>query len=141
MLDVDHFKSFNDTYGHDVGDSVLQSISQCLKTNLRVCDVVCRYGGEEFVIIFPNMTLETATGIAEQLRQAIAQLNLYYENQLIGQVTASFGVASYPEQGGSYLSLLKASDQALYRAKAGGRNQVVLANGPITPEIPKPDVG
>ena len=140
MLDVDHFKNFNDTYGHDAGDHVLQSISQCLKKHLRVCDIVCRYGGEELVVILPGRDLETARTIAERLRHEIVQLSLYYENQLLGQVSASFGVANFPEDGDSPLTLFQAADRALYQAKARGRNQVVLANPGFPPEAVKPDV-
>jgi diguanylate cyclase (GGDEF)-like protein/PAS domain S-box-containing protein len=125
MLDIDHFKVFNDTYGHDAGDYVLQSVSHYLKASLRLCDIVCRYGGEELVIILPDTSLEAAQEIAEGLRQAIAALSLSYEQQLLGQVTASFGVASCPKQEPSRLALVKAADGALYRAKHQGRNQVV----------------
>ncbi|TAN98812.1 MAG: PAS domain S-box protein [Phormidium sp. SL48-SHIP] len=127
MLDIDHFKTFNDTYGHNAGDYVLQSISYHLKASLRLCDIVCRYGGEELVIILPDTSLEAAQEIAEGLRQGIAALSLSYEEQLLGQVTASFGVASCPNQGASRLALVKASDGALYRAKRQGRNQVICA--------------
>lgn len=140
MLDVDHFKNFNDTYGHDAGDHVLQSISQCLKNHLRVCDIVCRYGGEELAVILPGYDLETARAIAERLRQEIVQLSLYYENQLLGPVSASFGLANFPEAGDSHLTLFQAADRALYRAKTRGRNQVVLANPGFPPEGVKPDV-
>jgi diguanylate cyclase (GGDEF)-like protein/PAS domain S-box-containing protein len=128
MLDIDHFKVFNDTYGHDAGDYVLQSVSHYLKASLRLCDIVCRYGGEELVIILPDTSLEAAQEIAEGLRQGIASLSLSYEEQLFGQVTASFGVATCSKQEPSRLALVKAADGALYRAKALGRNQVVSAD-------------
>ena len=130
MLDIDHFKTFNDTYGHDAGDYVLKSISHNLKASLRLCDIICRYGGEELVIILPDTSLEAATQIAETLRQAIAALNLSYDQQLLGQMTASFGVATCPPQETSRLALFKAADGALYEAKRHGRNQVISADDP-----------
>lgn len=130
ILDIDHFKTFNDTYGHDAGDYVLKSISHNLKASLRLCDIICRYGGEELVIILPDTSLEAASQIAETLRQAIAALSLSYEQQLLGQMTASFGVATCPPQETSRLALFKAADGALYEAKRHGRNQVISADAP-----------
>ena len=127
MLDVDHFKSFNDTYGHDAGDVVLKAIAQALKDNIRAADTACRYGGEEMTLIFSENSLREAIPLAEHLRHIISQLNITYGNQRLSGLTASFGVAVFPEHGTIGAALLQAADGALYRAKAAGRNQVIAA--------------
>ena len=127
MLDVDHFKSFNDTYGHDAGDWVLKAIAQALKDNIRAADTACRYGGEEMTLIFSENSLEEALTLAEHLRHIISQLNISYGNQRLNGLTASFGVAMFPEHGTIGAALIQAADGALYRAKAAGRNQVIAA--------------
>ncbi len=127
MLDVDHFKSFNDTYGHDAGDWVLKAIAQALKDNIRAADTACRYGGEEMTLIFSENSLEEALTLAEHLRHIISQLNVTYGNQRLNGLTASFGVAVFPEHGTIGAALIQAADGALYRAKAAGRNQVIAA--------------
>ena len=127
MLDVDHFKSFNDTYGHDAGDCVLKAIAQALKDNIRAADTACRYGGEEMTLIFSENSLGEALTLAEHLRHIISQLNVTYGNQRLNGLTASFGVAVFPEHGTIGAALIQAADGALYRAKAAGRNQVIAA--------------
>jgi diguanylate cyclase (GGDEF)-like protein/PAS domain S-box-containing protein len=127
MIDVDHFKRFNDTYGHEVGDYVLQVIGGILKENIRGADIPCRYGGEEMNVILPESSLEETATRAEQIRQAIAKLTLSYNRQLLGNLTISLGVASFPMHGVTGTALIQAADAALYRAKAAGRNQVIVA--------------
>ncbi|MCC5896495.1 MAG: diguanylate cyclase [Phormidium sp. BM_Day4_Bin.17] len=126
MLDIDHFKQFNDTYGHDAGDFVLQQVGQLLSRNVRGSDIACRYGGEEMTLLLPESSFEATTRRAEQICQSIRDLRLTYQGQPLLPVTASLGVASFPEQGLTRGALLRAADKALYRAKAGGRNQVVV---------------
>ena len=119
MLDIDKFKSVNDTYGHQVGDTLLQEIASVLKTNIRLEDVLGRWGGEEFLILLPNMTCEGALLLAEKLRLAIET----YSFSTVGSRTSSFGVASYT-QSDDTKTIVGRADEALYRAKANGRNRV-----------------
>ena len=119
MLDIDKFKSVNDTYGHQVGDTLLQEIASVLKTNIRLEDVLGRWGGEEFLILLPNMTGEGARLLAEKLRLAIET----YSFSTVGSRTSSFGVASYAESDDTK-TIVGRADEALYRAKEGGRNRV-----------------
>lgn len=127
MLDIDHFKQFNDTYGHDAGDYVLQTVGNLLKKYVRGSDVACRYGGEEMILILPESSLEAASKRAEQIREAIAQVSLTHNAQLLGNVTASLGVASFPQHGPTGSVVIQSADAALYRAKNAGRNQVLTA--------------
>ncbi|MEB3309023.1 MAG: diguanylate cyclase [Snowella sp.] len=127
MLDIDHFKAFNDTLGHDAGDFVLKEIGLLLANMIRSSDTACRYGGEEMTLILPEADLEDTAKKAEELRTAIAQLRLNYNGQILQRLTASLGVACFPSQGTTGIAVLQAADAALYRAKAAGRNQVMLA--------------
>jgi diguanylate cyclase (GGDEF)-like protein/PAS domain S-box-containing protein len=127
MMDIDHFKRFNDTFGHDTGDFVLQQIGTLLKENVRNSDIACRYGGEEMTLMLSEATLAKTTARAEMLRAAISQLRPYYHEQNLGTITASFGVAAFPQHGNTVAALLKTADEALYRAKAAGRDQVFTA--------------
>lgn len=123
MFDIDHFKRFNDTHGHELGDRVLQMVAGCLRELVRPFDYPCRYGGEEFVAILPGMSADDAVGLAERLRIRIAQTEV---DGLI--VHVSLGVAGYPAiQVAVAEELIEAADAALYRAKDGGRNRVMLA--------------
>jgi len=123
MLDIDYFKRVNDTYGHQVGDEALRMLATTLLADIRAEDVACRYGGEEFLILLPNMPLETAIQRAEAWRKAIEELSIALGNFHI-TFTISLGVAAYPEHGKTPDDLTRCADQALYRAKNGGRNQV-----------------
>lgn len=123
MLDIDYFKRVNDTYGHQVGDEALRMLATTLLADVRTEDVACRYGGEEFLILLPNMPLETAIQRAEAWRQAIEELSVALGNFHI-TFTISLGVAAYPEHGKTPDDLTRCADQALYRAKHEGRNQV-----------------
>ena len=127
MIDIDHFKRFNDSYGHDAGDYVLQTVGSLLKSYVRGFDIACRYGGEEMILILPESSLEIASKRAEEIREAIAQITLSHNAQLLGSLTASFGVASFPQHGATSNAVMQAADAALYRAKAAGRNQVLIA--------------
>jgi diguanylate cyclase (GGDEF)-like protein/PAS domain S-box-containing protein len=127
MLDLDHFKRFNDTYGHDAGDAVLRETAFFLLRNVRAEDFVCRYGGEEFVVILPTAGLDGARARAERLRSRMRELNIMYQGKSLGTGTFSVGVAAFPEHGTSPKDLMAAADAALYEAKRGGRNQVALA--------------
>ncbi|NJL32558.1 MAG: diguanylate cyclase [Chloroflexaceae bacterium] len=132
LVDLDHFKRFNDTYRHDGGDAVLREFARLLQTSTRRKSVVCRLGGEEFVLIMPNVNQDEAVHHAEELRRATEQLEVEFEAWSIGGITASFGVAIFPQHGTSINSLIAAADQALYRAKAEGRNRVYAAQREAT---------
>lgn len=125
MGDLDHFKTVNDRHGHLAGDEVLRVFGTLLKYNARASDIICRYGGEEFLLVLPGMTAEGAIERAEQLRSAIAATPIS-DGALQITVTASFGVATYPSHGRTTGELIAAADSALYSAKADGRNRVSL---------------
>jgi diguanylate cyclase (GGDEF)-like protein len=127
MFDLDHFKRFNDTFGHDAGDTVLHEIGAFLFRNTRTDDIACRYGGEEFVLIFPNSSADAAEKRVEQLRSSIKNLNIVHRGQPLGPVTISVGIAAYPVNGSSPSQLIANADAALYQAKRGGRDKIVLA--------------
>ncbi|MGK7931858.1 MAG: diguanylate cyclase [Microcystaceae cyanobacterium] len=128
MLDVDHFKQYNDLYGHDAGDFVLKTVSHLLNIKVRHEDIACRYGGEEMTLILPNASLTDTQKRAEEIRVSLSQLVLNYQNQSLNQLTASLGVAAFPEHGDQCSTLLQSADTALYQAKATGRNRVIVAN-------------
>ncbi|WP_045760974.1 sensor domain-containing diguanylate cyclase [Xanthomonas albilineans] len=124
MLDVDHFKQFNDVHGHGGGDSLLAAVGQMLSSRLRGEDIACRYGGEEFTVILPETGPEEALVIAEHIRAAAPQLNANLDGKALPGVTLSIGLASYSRDGTVATTLLRKADAALYRAKRSGRNQV-----------------
>jgi len=125
MIDLDHFKKLNDSKGHDAGDEVLKAVSQVLKKGVRNSDVVCRFGGEEFVVLICGGEYNEFLNRTESLREAISGLCILHKGIHIDLVTASFGVASLPEHGDTADSILKAADTALYTAKSRGRNKIV----------------
>jgi diguanylate cyclase (GGDEF)-like protein/PAS domain S-box-containing protein len=127
MLDLDHFKQFNDTFGHDGGDAVLTEFSQLLLARTRKEDIVCRYGGEEFLIVLPGASLDDTHYRAESLLAAIRNIAVVSRGRELGHVSASMGVALYPDHGNTMGLLIRAADDALYQAKAQGRDRVVLA--------------
>ena len=132
MLDVDHFKRFNDEFGHQSGDDVLKLVVGQMRDAVRAEDYVCRYGGEEFAVILPEASSEVALERAESLRQLVASATRGREG---GSVTVSLGVAVFPEHGGIASELIARADTALYAAKRGGRDRVVLAaplDGPVS---------
>ena len=124
MLDLDHFKRFNDTYGHAAGDAVLKAVAEVFGSSIRMEDIACRYGGEEFTIILPDLTMEVALQRAESIRHAVAKLRVPIGREATAEVTVSIGVALYPIDGEAGDQLLHRADMALYRAKRMGRNQV-----------------
>lgn len=129
LLDVDKFKSINDTYGHSCGDYVLVEVAETLRTTARASDAVTRYGGEEFIVILPEQGLDKSIQAAERIRQAIADLRLVY-NQVAVPVTASFGVASTEQLGyDSVHEMVECADRSLYAAKQNGRNRVCAWDG------------
>ncbi len=127
ILDIDKFKKFNDTYGHLFGDIVLKSVAQTIKNNLRATDTVARFGGEEFVIILPRTNAVEAFEKIEELRLKVAN-NIVKDNVISASVTASFGISSFPDISGNQMELIRDADNALYKAKEGGRNCVRIAN-------------
>ena len=129
MLDVDHFKEFNDTHGHDAGDAVLCEVAQVLKRHTRGEDIVCRYGGEEFLLVLPSCTPEDTYAKAEAIREAIAQRRVFMHGNALPRITASLGIASSPLDGERMEDLISCADAALYQAKASGRNRII-ANSP-----------
>lgn len=127
MLDIDHFKRFNDTYGHSCGDVVLQQVAQVIQSNVRTQDMAARYGGEEFVVMLSDTEPALAFQIAERIRKSIEKMDVVYENQHLF-VTISIGVASYdPSRDSSPKMLVDRADAALYVSKQRGRNQVSSA--------------
>lgn len=129
IMDVDHFKTYNDLHGHDAGDLVLTEIANLTLSKLRKSDVACRYGGEELVLIMPGAQKNLTTKRAEDVRDAIARRAIEYRGQPLPTVTVSAGVAAYPGDGETVESLLKAADTALYRSKETGRNRVTVSPG------------
>lgn len=133
LIDIDHFKHFNDRYGHAAGDHVLTVVASTLARNLRPTDLVARFGGEEFVILFPDTDLEQAASAADRVRRAIAAEELVMpDGTALPPVTISMGVAQLAP-GQAVADFLKAADLAMYRAKQAGRNRVVTANEKTAP--------
>ena len=136
MFDLDHFKRVNDTYGHPAGDQVLRALTACFRQNTRGIDVVGRYGGEEFVLLLPETLLPEAVQIAERLRESIAALSVPVcpangDSSVVDvRITVSIGVAVVAPDIRKLSVLIELSDQAMYRAKASGRNCVVVWKGP-----------
>lgn len=130
ILDIDHFKKFNDTFGHDAGDLLLREVGELLMQRSRAGDIACRFGGEEFVMIYPEAASAIVTKLADDLRQAIHHMQVHHYGRALGQVSASFGLSFFPEHGDTTDALLRAADKALYAAKAAGRNCVQAAEPP-----------
>lgn len=128
MLDIDHFKRFNDTYGHDVGDALLHEMGSFLRECTRSQDIACRYGGEEFTLILPDASLQGTHRRAEQVCEDIRRMQVDHQGVSLGMITISLGVACFPEHGTTRESLIRAADRALLAAKAAGRNRVVVAD-------------
>ena len=127
MIDIDHFKRFNDRFGHDAGDFVLSSVAREMTKHIRLSDMACRYGGEELAVVLVDTDLEHAMERAEALRLAIRETNLTHRGQSLPAPTASFGVAVYPQHGTNIADFVKAADRALYAAKETGRDRVCRA--------------
>ncbi len=127
MLDIDHFKRFNDQHGHEVGDRVLREVGQVLKRVTRDSDVAARYGGEEFTIVMMDTTPELGLERAEQIRADVERMAIEALGKSVGEVTISIGLAQFPVHGATMEELFRAADKALYHAKHTGRNRVVAA--------------
>ncbi|MBA2391338.1 MAG: GGDEF domain-containing protein [Ktedonobacteraceae bacterium] len=132
FIDLDHFKSINDTYGHRAGDAVLQEIARRLRISLRLEDFVGRYGGEEFTVVLHDTGMEVAVQVAERLRMEVAALPCTWEAEETQEiveipVTTSIGISIYHEHGETREALIEAADKAMYRAKHSGRNRACLA--------------
>jgi diguanylate cyclase (GGDEF)-like protein len=126
VIDIDHFKEYNDTYGHLAGDEVLSRLATVFKESVRSCDYVARYGGEEFILVLPEIGPEDGVKAAERIRKKVAKESFAGDGETI-QVTVSVGVASYPKDGDDSQSIIRHADTALYKSKESGRNRVVLA--------------
>ena len=131
LLDIDHFKSVNDTYGHDAGDVVLRSIAHSIQAVVRDSDVVCRFGGEEFVLLLSECDKEAALKRAEKVLVDMRLLDVWHGTQQIGRVTASIGISTFPEDGADIESLFQAADQAMYTAKNTGRDRIVCSSSDL----------
>ncbi|HKZ04958.1 MAG TPA: diguanylate cyclase [Methylomirabilota bacterium] len=138
MVDVDHFKRFNDDHGHDAGDALLGELGRLLRGHVRVEDVPCRVGGEEFAIVMPGAAAKDALRRAEELREAAQRLRIVHRGVSLGALSISLGVAAFPEHATVADALLRAADSALYRAKREGRDRVVVSDAvpPPPPDSP-----
>jgi diguanylate cyclase (GGDEF)-like protein len=135
MLDVDHFKRFNDNFGHDAGDAVLREVGAFLRRSMRAEDIACRYGGEEFCLVLPQLDRQAAGERAEAIRAGIARLEVRLGDRVLEPVTLSLGVALFPEDANTIASVLSAADASLYQAKREGRNRVVMSQAAETCDV------
>ena len=128
MMDIDHFKECNDTYGHDAGDAVLRGLGALLQSQVRGADIACRFGGEEFVLILQDAALEVTIRRAEEIRRAVKALTIEYLSRILGMISVSLGVAVFPLHSDSAEGLLRKADKALYKAKHNGRDRVEVVD-------------
>lgn len=131
MVDVDHFRAFNEEEGHEVGDEVLKHVVEVILQSIRPYDLAARYGGEEFVVILPNSSPENTLASAERIRDRVEQIKIVTRSGRVRHVTASFGVATFPHTSRDESGLMRAADAAMYEAKRQGRNRVVAYQGPL----------
>ncbi|HEX9014396.1 MAG TPA: diguanylate cyclase [Chloroflexota bacterium] len=136
MMDIDHFKKFNDLFGHDAGDAILSALGGYLRGHTRGEDIVCRYGGEEIAIVMPETSVEETAERAQELRAGIATITVEHRRQPLGTITVSMGISCYPAHGSNRETLFRAADRALYLAKSQGRDRVCVVgaspgSGPI----------
>ncbi len=125
MLDVDHFKKFNDTYGHDAGDLVLSALAELLSKHVRARDILCRYGGEEFIIVMPNTAVTDVTPHLQDMLVQVAKMPLVFDDAELPRVTISMGLAAWREDAHEWEELVRCADTALYAAKQAGRNRLL----------------
>ena len=125
MLDLDHFKEYNDTYGHNAGDELLCALGQLIQDQVRQEDIACRFGGEEFLLIMPGAPMDVALDRAKVLNEGVKQLHI--QSSSLKAITISAGVAIFPDHGSSGKEVIRAADAALYQAKEAGRDRVVVA--------------
>jgi diguanylate cyclase (GGDEF)-like protein len=128
MCDVDHFKRFNDTFGHDAGDALLRAVGTLIQAHFRDGDIACRYGGEEFAIVAPGADVTQLARRAERLAGAIRDMAVHHAGQSLGSITMSFGVAALQDGERDGAAVLRTADAALYKAKKLGRDRVVIAD-------------
>ncbi len=128
MADLDHFKKFNDTYGHAAGDKVINQVGRFFKQGIRGSDIACRYGGEEFVLILPDSSPEDTLRRADEMRQAIKKMEIVFQGRALSSITVSMGVVTYPIHGTNMDDLLRTVDVALYKAKQAGRDGIVVSD-------------
>ena len=128
MLDVDHFKRFNDKFGHNAGDAVLRALADTLRHAIRGSDMACRLGGEEFVVLLPEASEAGTVGRAKSLLELVSGLQVSHEGKLLGAITISIGVACVPKHGNTAGKVMEAADKALYAAKGAGRNTIIVAD-------------
>jgi diguanylate cyclase (GGDEF)-like protein len=133
MLDLDHFKRYNDRYGHAAGDSVLRAVGAFPRARIRSEDIPCRYGGEEFVVILPEATPDHSLHRAEEIRAGVKQLTIVHDARQLDNITTSIGLASVSAEVSESSSLLRAADAALYPSKEKGRDRVTVASSPPAP--------
>ena len=126
MLDLDHFKPFNDTFGHDAGDALLRELAQVMRDKLRKSDICCRYGGDEFVLVLPDSSLADTQQRVEQICVAVKEKQIRNGGPPLDAITISAGVVGLPEHGSTAAELLQAADNAMYAAKQAGRNRIVV---------------
>jgi diguanylate cyclase (GGDEF)-like protein/PAS domain S-box-containing protein len=126
MLDLDHFKHFNDTFGHQVGDILLKEVAVVIKSRVRAGDLACRYGGEEFSLILAEVDAEGAYKCVESIRESIKHLSLHHRGQTLGTITVSAGIATFPAHGNTSEDLIRCADESLYRAKKSGRDCIIV---------------
>jgi diguanylate cyclase (GGDEF)-like protein len=141
MLDIDFFKQFNDTFGHDAGDAVLREVGAVTRSVFRGEDVACRYGGEEFALVLADTTAEGALQRANALRDRVREISMTFRRQALGPLSISVGIATLPEHGVDGASLIHAADLALYRAKREGRDRVVIADQPEPSSVAGAEAG
>jgi diguanylate cyclase (GGDEF)-like protein/PAS domain S-box-containing protein len=127
MLDIDHFKKFNDIYGHNAGDMVLRKLAALLQSRVRSEDIVCRFGGEEFILILPEANQDIAVERAERIREGVKEMQIEYQGHALGEISVSLGVVVYPLHNATAEGILKKADEALYQAKRNGRDRVEVA--------------
>ena len=127
MIDIDHFKRFNDTFGHQAGDALLRDLGAFLNQRTRGQDLACRLGGEEFAIILAGASIDAACKRGELLCEEVRQLSVRHAGQILGKITLSIGISVFPGHGNNAEELLRTADQALYRAKNDGRDRLVVA--------------
>lgn len=135
MIDLDHFKRFNDIYGHDAGDHILQEVSKLLKDNLNQNEHPCRFGGEEFLLVLPNVTLDQAYKKLEALRNKVKNSHFEFNNKTLPSLTISAGISEVPTHGKRVREIVKAADEALYYAKKTGRDRVIIYTSDINANI------
>jgi diguanylate cyclase (GGDEF)-like protein len=141
MADIDHFKQFNDTFGHEAGNVLLRELGSLLSSQVRGGDIACRYGGEEFLLILAEVGLQAASERAAKLAEQVRLMHVRHHGETLRRVTLSIGVAEYPRHGTTAALLVNAVDEALYKAKAQGRDRIVTAGeeSPTNPRLPCPE--